>query len=379
MKYYLIAGEASGDLHGSNLMKGLLATDPEAVFRFRGGDLMASVGGTLAKHYKDSDIMGFVEVLMNARRLLKDLDQCKKDIEAWQPDVLILIDYPGFNFRMAEWAKSKNIPVFYYIAPKVWAWKERRVKRLQQFVDRLFIIFPFEIDYFKKWNIDPIYKGNPLIDSVDRDPKMLEPKTDFLQRNHLSDQPGIALLAGSRRGEIKHLLPTFLQAAERIGPDYQYWLAAAPSIDDSLLQPYLDGCKVPVKILRDETYGALRHSEAAIVASGTASLEAALIGTPQVVGYAGSAITFAIAKLLVKLEHISLANLILRRRAFQELIQKECTPENLASEVHKLIHDKDYRNRMLADYAELRTMLGGQGASEQVAAAMVQELKKLQR
>ncbi|MBR5250130.1 MAG: lipid-A-disaccharide synthase [Bacteroidales bacterium] len=375
MKYYLIAGEASGDLHGSNLIKGLKAMDPEAEFRFRGGDLMAAAGGTLARHYKENDIMGFVEVLFNARRLLKDLAQCKKDVEAWQPDVLILIDYPGFNFRMAEWAKSKNIKVFYYIAPKVWAWKEHRVKRLQQFVDRLFIIFPFEIEYFKKWNIDAIYRGNPLIDSIDRDAKVKEPKAAFLERNQLTDKPGIALLAGSRKGEIKFLLPRFLAAAEKLGPDYQYWLAAAPSIDDKLLLPYLQQSKADVKILRGETYSILRHSQAAIIASGTASLEAALIGVPQVVGYGGNPISFAIAKRVVKLTYISLANLILQRGAFRELLQNECTPENLCQEVKRLLDDTPYRQKMLDDYQELRNLLGGQGASEQVAAAMVAELK----
>ncbi len=377
MKYYLIAGEASGDLHGSNLMRGLKATDPQAEFRFRGGDLMAAVGGTLAHHYKESDIMGFVEVVTHARRLLNDMSRCKQDIERWQPDVLILIDYPGFNFRMAKWAKSKHIPVFYYIAPKVWAWKEHRVKRLQQYVDRLFIIFPFEIDYFKKWNIDAIYKGNPLIDSIDRDPKVNESRESFLQRNHFDAKPGIALLAGSRKGEIQFLLPRFLQAAEQLGDNYQFWLAAAPSIDDEVLAPYLAKTTATVNVLRGETYSILRHSQAAIIASGTASLEAALIGVPQVVGYGGNPISFAIAKRLVKLQYISLANLILQRGAFREILQNDCTPQALAQEVKRLIEDTSYRNRMLEDYRELRELLGGAGASEKVAAAMVKELQGL--
>lgn len=376
MRYYLIAGEASGDLHGSNLMRGLLAADPEAEFRFRGGDLMASVGGTLARHYRDNDIMGFVEVLLHARRLLDDLKACRKDVLAWKPDVLILIDYPGFNFRMAAWAKTQGIRVFYYIAPKVWAWKEKRIERLRRDVDRLFIIFPFEVEYFRRKGLEAVYCGNPLIDSVDRDPGFRESRDSFLQRCGLPDKPLVALLAGSRAGEIRRLLPRFLEAARLLGPTCQYVLAAAPSVSDAQLKPYLERAGIPVKVLRGETYAVLRHSEAAIIASGTASLEAALTGTPQVVGYAAHPLSVWIARRVVKLQYISLANLILQRGAFRELIQEECTPQRLAEEVDRLRRDRPYRERMLADYRELRRILGGGGASERVAAAMVKCLNR---
>ncbi len=372
MKYYIIAGEASGDLHGSNLMRGLKNEDPDSEFRFWGGDLMSSVGGTLVRHYRETAIMGFVEVVKQLDKVLGNLSFCKKDLLSHRPDVLILIDYPGFNFRMAKFARKHGIKVFYYIAPKVWAWKESRVKRLQKDIDKLFTIFPFEIEYFRKWNIEPIYCGNPLIDSIELglDSEMAR---NFANRHSLGEKESIAILPGSRRGEIEFLLPRYREVIKRLGDKYNYLVAAAPSIEDSLYEKYLLGCNV--KIIRGETYPLLKNSTAALIASGTASLEAALIGTPQVVGYGGNPLSYQIAKRLVKVNYISLGNLILDRLAFKELIQNDCNPDTLLQEVERILNDSDYREEMIASYSEIRTLLGEGGASNRVAKEMIKLLK----
>ena len=389
MRYYLVAGEASGDLHGSNLIKGLKMADPNSEFRCWGGDLMQAEGAHLVKHYKDSAIIGFVEVLMSMKTLLANLENCKKDILEYKPDALILIDYPGFNFRIAEFAKKNGIRVFYYIAPKVWAWKEKRVHKLQKFVDRLFIIFPFEIEYFKKWNIDAIYNGNPLLDSVDNFKYAHESRDEFDKRcNLLPDKPIIALLAGSRKGEIGYLLPRMAQIIEHY-PGYQFVLAGAPATETSIYKGILDkynikvvkadempsGEEKEIKLLKGETYSILKHAKAAIISSGTASLEAALIGTPQVVCYGGNEISYRIAKHFVKLKYISLANLIMNAGLFKELIQHDCTPAKIMEELNKLLNDIPYREKMMSDYADVRRILGGKGASEKVAKAMIAELE----
>lgn len=389
MRYYLVAGEASGDLHGSNLIKGLKMADPNSEFRCWGGDLMQAEGAHLVKHYKDSAIIGFVEVLMSIKTLLANLENCKKDILEYKPDALILIDYPGFNFRIAEFAKKNGIRVFYYIAPKVWAWKEKRVHKLQKFVDRLFIIFPFEIEYFKKWNIDAIYNGNPLLDSVDNFKYAHESRDEFDKRcNLLPDKPIIALLAGSRKGEIGYLLPRMAQIIEDY-PGYQFVLAGAPATETSIYKGILDkynikvveadempsGEEKEIKLLKGETYSILKHAKAAIISSGTASLEAALIGTPQVVCYGGNEISYRIAKHFVKLKFISLANLIMNAGLFKELIQHDCTPAKIMEELDKLLNDIPYREKMMSDYADVRRILGGKGASEKVAKAMIAELE----
>lgn len=393
MRYYLVAGEASGDLHGSNLIKGLKMADPQAEFRCWGGDLMQAEGAHLVKHYKESAIIGFVEVLMSIKTLLGNLKQCKQDILEYNPDVLILIDYPGFNFRIAEFAKKKGIRVFYYIAPKVWAWKEKRVHRLQKFVDRLFIIFPFEIDYFKKWNIDAIYRGNPLLDSVDNFKYANETCEEFCKRCKVdSNKPIIALLAGSRKGEINYLLPRMAQIVDNY-PEYQFILAGAPATDKDIYKCVLDKFNIRVveeneefgeqgreiKLLKGETYSILKHAKAAIISSGTASLEAALIGTPQVVCYGGNEISYRIAKHFVKLKYISLANLIMDAGLFKELIQHDCTPTLIIKELDRLLDDNSYREKMMMDYADVRAVLGGKGASEKVAQAMIAEIKKMQK
>lgn len=393
MRYYLVAGEASGDLHGSNLIKGLKMADPKPEFRCWGGDLMEAEGAHLVKHYKESAIIGFVEVVMSLKTLLGNLEQCKKDILEYKPDALILIDYPGFNFRIAEFAKKNGIRVFYYIAPKVWAWKEKRVHKLQKFVDRLFIIFPFEIEYFKKWNIDAIYNGNPLLDSVDNFKYAAESREEFDRRcNLLPDKPIIALLAGSRKGEISYLLPRMAKIIEHY-PDYQFVLAGAPATETSVYQAILDKFNIKlidakgvpsgkgreVKLLKGETYSILKHAKAAIISSGTASLEAALIGTPQVVCYGGNEISYRIAKHFVKLKYISLANLIMNAGLFKELIQHECTPELIMKELNRLLDDIPYREKMMDDYAKVRNILGGKGASEKVAKAMIVELEAMMK
>ena len=383
MRYYLVAGEASGDLHGSNLMRGLYARDPEASMRFWGGGLMDAVykehesGTGLVKDYREGAIMGIWEVIVQARKLLGRVRSCEEDIAAWKPDVVILIDYPGFNFRIAEFAHKAGFKVFWYIAPKVWASRESRIKKLKAYVDKLFIVFPFEIDYFRRKGVDFIYKGNPLIDAVDRSPALQETREAFLERHGLPDRPMVALLAGSRSGEIKSMMPVLTEFAARLHgmpeyADYQFIIAAAPgrTAED---YGHLDEF---VHVVSGDTYGALRHARAAVINSGTASLEAALLGTPQVVGYRTAPLTYLIGRIILKIKYISLANLVIDRAAFKEFLQNYLSPENLVSEVRRLLEDENYRARMQADYAEVREKLGGTGASEAVAEAMIAELRK---
>ena len=357
MKYYLIAGEASGDLHGSNLMRGLYARDPEADIRFWGGGLMDAVfkenqqGNGLVRDYREGAVMGIWEVFVQARKLLRRIRSCEEDIQTWKPDVVVLIDYPGFNFRIAEFAHKAGFKVFWYIAPKVWASRESRIKKLKAYVDRLFIVFPFEIDYFRRKGVDFIYKGNPLIDAVDRSSALQEPREGFLTRHGLPDKPFIALLAGSRSGEIKTMMPVLSDFAARLHQmpqyaDYQFVIAAAPGRTPA------DYGEVPeyVHLVSGDTYGVLRHARAAVINSGTA--------------------------IILKIKYISLANLVIDRPAFKELLQNYLTGENLVVEVQRLLEDENYRARMLADYAEVREKLGGTGASDAVAEAMIAELKK---
>ncbi|MGN1210040.1 MAG: lipid-A-disaccharide synthase [Candidatus Cryptobacteroides sp.] len=388
MKYYIIAGEASGDLHGSNLMKGIYEEDTKAEIRFWGGDKMLEVfssnstdgKGGLVKHYKDGAIIGFVEVLLKAKTLLGNVSSCKNDILEWNPDVVILIDYPGFNFKIAEFAHKKGFKVFYYIAPKVWASREGRIKKLRKYVDKLFIVFPFEIPYFKSKGIDFIYKGNPLVDAIDQSGAVMETREDFLRRNSLDDRPIIAMLAGSRKGEIKTMMPVLTEFSRKLRqiPEYagyQFLIAGAParSMDDYL--PWLDSSDDRIKVLFGQTQEIIRNAEAAVVNSGTASLETVLLGTPQVVGYIGaSRLTYLIAKKIVKVKYISLGNLIIDRLAFREFIQDDCNSDALVKEVRALIEDKEYRDKMLSDYAQIRTALGGRGASGAVAKSMIEEL-----
>ncbi len=398
MKYYIIAGEASGDLHGSNLMKGLYAEDPQANIRFWGGDLMARVysdnqspaasgaDGGLVRHYREGAIMGFWEVFTHAGKLLGNVRRCKDDILSWRPDVVILIDYPGFNFRIAEFAHKKGFRTFYYIAPKVWASRESRIRKLKAYVDKLYIVFPFEVQYFKDHGIEAEYSGNPLVDSIDGSAAMNETREDFLKRNGLEDRPYIALLAGSRKGEISTMMPVLTKFAAQMKKipeyrDYMFIIAGAPARTMADYAGFLEKAdsaygQTGIRILFGETLSIVRHAEAAVVNSGTASLEAVLLGTPQVVGYICNGLTYLIAKHIIKIKHISLGNLIVDRTAFRELIQDECNAENLVDEVRRLIGDNAYRMKMLDEYAAIRKALGGSGASRAVAASMIKELTK---
>ena len=380
MKYYIIAGEASGDLHGSNLMKGIYAEDPQAEIRFWGGDLMAQVGGEMVRHYKEGAVMGFVEVLAKAGRLLKNVKYCKKDILAWKPDVVILIDYPGFNFKIAEFAHKAGLKVFYYIAPKVWASRESRIKKLKAYVDKLFIVFPFEKPYFDAKGVQYIYKGNPLVDAVDGSPAMLETREDFLKRAEVEDKPIIAMLAGSRKGEISTMMPVLTEFAAKMHSiaryaDYQFLIAGAPSRTMKDYEPWLTvENRKYIKVLFGETQSIIRHAEAGVINSGTASLETALFGTPQVVGYITNPITYRIAKKIVRIKYISLGNLIVDRLAFKEFIQNDCNSDALVTEIRELIENQGCKTKMLADYADIRAALGGTGASSAIAKAMIEEL-----
>ena len=391
MKYYIIAGEASGDLHGSNLMKGIYAEDPHADIRFWGGDLMVSewsqhhhntpLSSGLVRHYKEGAVMGFVEVLAKAGKLLKNVKFCKEDIIAWNPDVVILIDYPGFNFKIAEFAHKAGFKIFYYIAPKVWASRESRIKKLKAYVDKLFIVFPFEKAYFDSKGIDYIYKGNPLVDAVDGSRAMLETREDFLSRAGLEDRPIIAMLAGSRKGEISTMMPVLTEFAAKMRAtakysDYQFLIAGAPSRTIKDYEPWLTPENSQyVKVLFGETQSIIRHAEAGVINSGTASLETALFGTPQVVGYITNPVTYWIAKKIVKIRYISLGNLIVDRLAFKEFIQDDCNADALVTEIRDLIENQERRQKMLDDYADIRAALGGAGASSAVAKAMIAELK----
>ena len=387
MKYYIIAGEASGDLHGSNLMKGLYAQDPQADVRFWGGELMNAVykanqsGEGLVKDYNEGAVIGFSQVILHLGKYLRKLKNCGEDILAFEPDVVILIDYPGFNFRVAEFAHKMGLKVFYYIAPKVWASREGRVKKLKKYVDKLFIVFPFEKEYFDKKQVDYIYKGNPLIDAIDGSKAMGQSREDFLSECGLEDRPIIAILAGSRKSEVSSMMPVCVGFAEQLRKvpgyeNFQFVIAGAPSRTASDYKPCMKGRQEYIKLVFGETYGIMKHSVAAVVNSGTASLEAALIGTPQVVAYSGAAFNFNIAKQIIKIDVISLANLIAGRKVFKELMQYYFTPENLVSEVRRLVEDKEYRSQMLLDYNQIRASLGGSGASSAIAKAMVEELRK---
>ena len=373
MRYFLIAGEASGDLHGSNLVKGLRAEDPEAQCRCRGGDLMQEAGAELAFHYRDGAVMGLGDVLFKAGKILKSMRDCKRDILAWKPDVVILIDYPGFNFKMAKWCHQRGIRVFWYIAPKTWASREGRNRKLKAWVDRLYIIFPFEIPYFTEKGIPFIYKGNPLVDAVDAHEFVRPVEGRY-----------IAMLAGSRMGEIKRMMPVLMDTADRLAalPGWEgvrFVIAGAPARSEADYLPFI-GERKNVDLFFGRTYDVLRFADAAVINSGTASLEAVLIGTPQVVGWNTSPITAWVAdKVLHVLEHvkfISLGNLCLGREAFRELLQYYLTPEAVSDELRRLVEDAPYRERMLADYAEIRRSLGGSGASRAIARSMIEEIRK---
>ena len=336
----------------------------------------------MVRHYKEGAVMGFVEVLAKAGKLLANVKFCKKDIKEWNPDVVILIDYPGFNFKIAKFAHKAGYKVFYYIAPKVWASREGRIRKLKKYVDKLFIVFPFEIPYFDSKGIEYIYKGNPLVDAVDGSKAMQETREDFINRNALDFKPHIAMLAGSRKGEISTMMPVLTEFAAKMHAlpqyeDHQFLIAGAPSRTMADYAPWLtEGNKEYIKVLFGETQSIIRHAEAAVVNSGTASLETVLFNTRQVVGYITNPITYWLAKKIVKINYISLGNLIVNRLAFKEFIQNDCNSDALVAEVRDLIENKARRDAMLSDYADIRNALGGSGASAAVAKAMIDELQK---
>lgn len=377
MKYYLIVGEASGDLHASNLMKALMEEDPEAEFRFFGGDLMTAVGGTCVKHYRELAYMGFIPVLLHLRTIFSNMDRCKHDIEAWKPDVLILVDYPGFNLKIAAYIKKHTqIPIYYYISPKIWAWKEYRIKNIRRDVDKLFSILPFEVDFFRGHHYPVDYVGNPCVDAVDSFLRTdTETKEQFCQRLNLeSSRPIIALLAGSRKQEIKDNLSRMMEAS-RSFPQYQFVIAGAPGIAPEFYSHYLtDGAK----IVFGETYRLLRHSEAALVTSGTATLETALFRVPQVVCYytaAGKLVSF-LRRHILKVKYISLVNLVSGSEVVTELVADGMTVDNIRCELSAIIEGGSRRIQMLSGYDRMIQILGTPGASERAAKLMVKYLKK---
>ena len=378
MRSYLIAGEPSGDLHGANLMKGLKAHDPEAKFRFWGGDKMAGVGGSgnLAKHYKETSFFGIVEVIKNLRTIRRQMKECRQDVEAFAPDVLILVDYPGFNMKMARWAKEHGIRVFYYIAPKVWAWREWRVKAIRKYVDELFIIFPFERDYFPKHGIRPIFEGNPLVDAIEARRASLPSPDEFRRRHALDERPIVALLAGSRRSEIKANLPLMADLARKF-PDRQFVVTGVSWLDRSIYEQYI--ADSGIRYVCDQTYETLAAAEAAVVTSGTATLETALLNVPEVVVYRTLWFQVKLQPYVLKVPYVSLVNLNLGRESVVEIIQSDLDITRAERELRAILTGGEKRERMLRDFAELQAVIGAPGASDRFAARMVELLKKQER
>ena len=366
MKYYIIAGEASGDLHGSNLMKALYKEDPSAEIRFWGGDLMQNVGGTLVKHYRELSFMGFIEVIFNLKTILNNIKICKKDIQEFQPDVLIFIDYPGFNMRIAKWAKELGMKTHYYISPQIWAWKENRITDIKRDVDKMYVILPFEKDFYEKKHHYPVeFVGHPLIDAIKN--RTIVDEIAFRKEHNLDEKPIIALLPGSRKQEITKMLSVMLSVVNDF-PEYQFVIAGAPSQEYSFYAPFLSNKSV--HFISNKTYDLLSVSYAALVTSGTATLETALFKVPEVVCYKGSWASYQIAKRIVTLKYISLVNLIMDKEVVTELIQDNCTSKNIKIELQKLL-EPNSRKQVLENYNELEKQLGGSGASEKTAKLIV--------
>ena len=370
MRYFIIAGEASGDLHASHLMGGIKKKDPEAIFCFFGGDLMAEQGGTLLKHYREMAFMGFFTVLMNLRQIKKNFKLAEEKLIEFRPDVLILVDYPGFNLRMARFAKEHDIKTFYYISPKIWAWRSDRVKWIKNYVDELFAIFPFEKDFYDKHNYRIRYVGNPTVDELAVRSNRDQTYREFIIENNLEDKPIVALLAGSRRQEIKLILPTLAKVAT-LFPDYQFVIAGAPSLTLELYQENMPKNKIPV--IFGKTYELLQQSKAAVVASGTATLETAVINVPQVVCYIIELgrLTSLLRKFFLKIQWISLVNLVMNEEIVKEFFQENCTPETVSGELRKILEDSAYREEMLQNYQTMLAKLGPPGCAERAAEEMV--------
>ncbi len=366
MKYYIISGEASGDLHGSNLIRELKILDKQAVIHCWGGDLMEKEGGILKKHYRDLAFMGFVEVIKNLRIIFKNLSFCKQDIQNFKPDVLVLIDYPGFNLRIAKWAKEHGYKVIYYISPQIWAWKENRIHIIKKYVDKMLVILPFEKTFYQKWNYEVEYVGHPLVEVIDK----------FKNSSPISYQTAnereiIALLPGSRKQEILQKLPIMLEVSAHF-PQYQFIVAKAPGLYDSfydnLLQQYSN-----VSSVSNQTYDLLSQASAALVTSGTATLETALFGVPEIICYKGSTISYHIAKRLIKIKFIGLVNLIMGKEVVKELIQEELTVEKIATELNLLLNDQNRKNKIQEDYAALKDLLSKGGKASKNAAESIHE------
>jgi lipid-A-disaccharide synthase len=369
LKLYIIAGEASGDLHGGNLIKAILNVAQNVEIRCWGGDNMKESGGDVVKHIRDLAFMGFIEVLMNLKAILGNIQWCKKDIEEFEPNALVLIDYPGFNLRIAEWAHKKGIKVYYYISPQVWAWKQSRVHKIKRCVDKMFVILPFEQDFYRKFQFETEFVGHPLLDAIEHY-HQLDSTEGFRQVFQLDDRPIIAILPGSRKQEVSVKLPIMLDAVKDF-TNYQIIVAGAPSLDNSFYDQFMNK---EIKLISGKTYDLLSNSEAAIVTSGTATLETALLGIPEVVCYKGSPISYRIAKKLIKIRFISLVNLIMDREVVKELIQYDCNPEQIKSELNKIIIGGVSRERMLADYILLIENLGKGGASKKVAQSLLKTI-----
>ncbi len=370
MKYYIIAGEASGDLHGSNLMKALLKEDQDADIRFWGGDLMQAVGGTLVKHYKKLAFMGFVEVVFNLKTILNNIKICKDDITLFQPDVIIFIDYPGFNMRIAKWAKEIGIKTHYYISPQIWAWKENRIKAIKRDIDKMYVILPFEKNFYEDKHHYPVeFVGHPLIDAIYNHPSI--DSSVFRNENHLNDKPIIALLPGSRKQEITKMLSVMLSVVNEF-PDYQFVIAGAPSQEYAFYKQFISNENI--KFISNKTYDLLKIATAALVTSGTATLETALFKVPEVVCYKGSWASYQIAKRIITLKYISLVNLIMDEEVVTELIQENCNTKKIEKELRKILAP-DYRKQLLEKYDILEKKLGGIGASEKTAKLIVTDLK----
>jgi lipid-A-disaccharide synthase len=370
MKYYILAGEASGDLHGSNLMKALYKEDSNAEIRFWGGDLMQNVGGTLVKHYRELAFMGFIEVVFNLKTILNNINFCKKDIENFNPDAIIFIDYPGFNMRIAKWAKEKGIQTHYYISPQIWAWKESRIKAIKRDFDKLYVILPFEKDFYEKKHHFPVeFVGHPLIDAIQT--RKVTDESTFKKENDLDEKPIIAILPGSRKQEITKMLSVMLSVVDDF-TDYQFVIAGAPSQEFSFYEQFLKNKNI--HFVANKTYDLLSHSHAALVTSGTATLETALFKVPEVVCYKGSWASYQIAKRIITLKYISLVNLIMDKMVVTELIQENCTTKSIKIELQKLLNPLT-RKAILENYDLLESKLGGIGASEKTAKLIIKNLR----
>ena len=371
MKYYIIAGEASGDMHASNLVAEIKKKDKKAEFRGFGGDMMQAQGVELVKHYRLMAYMGFVEVAVNLRKVLGNIAQAKKDMIDYQPDAVILVDYPGFNLRMAKFAHERGLKVFYYISPQVWAWKRRRVHKIKASVDKMLVILPFEEEFYRRYGVDVTYVGNPLLDEL---AKSGSPnRSIFLRRNSLGEKREIiALLPGSRKQEVKRMLPVMLKVASHF-PEYQFVVAGVSSLEKSLYKGIMG--KADVFLVENQTYELLQNSSAALVTSGTATLETALFSVPEVVCYKATGFSYHLAKWMIKVKFISLVNLIMDKEVVKELIQGDLTEDNLVKELNQLLHDGNRQRQLLEDYEDLQDRLGNAGASEKAASVIIESLK----